>query len=365
VQLEAVRHEVLDLLGHGNKLASRIADRDIAKSGGKTEAVLTVLRARFQDVSGEVAEGVRQVTDPNTLDFLIAHAATCQSLGRFTKALNDSAAWRFSSNDEREHFTAQIRRMTEVWQQLFQSARRLNGRVHSITMPRQFFFRESEHFDFFKSDILPWMVEEHAANDNNDLRIWCAAASSGEEAYSLMMTLLEYFGADYKNWRCGLLATDISEKALTTARSGIYAADELEGVPQVMIDKYFKQVPEGYAVIKRLKKEVIYRRFNLMEQKLPFKKRFDCIWCRNVMIYFDNLTKHELVNRMYHSTVNGGYLLIGHSETLDRNQTKWEYVKPGVYRKSKDVPLAVGVAIPDNNSELAECVVQAPNAEAM
>ena len=83
------------------------------------------------------------------------------------------------------------------------------------------------------------------------------------------------------------------------------------------------------------------------------------------MIYFDNLTKHELVNRMYHSTVNGGYLLIGHSETLDRNQTKWEYVKPGVYRKSKDVPLAAGVAIPDSNGELAECVVQAPNAEAL
>ncbi|MDR0335481.1 MAG: protein-glutamate O-methyltransferase CheR [Planctomycetaceae bacterium] len=205
--------------------------------------------------------------------------------------------------------------------------------ANQITTNHTFFFREAEHFDFFKSDILPWMTAEHKKNGNNDLRIWCAAASSGEEPYTLIITLLEFFGADYKNWDCGLLATDVSEKALMAAKRGVYDATRLQGVSPTIINKYFKKTPEGFAVTEQVKKEVTIRRFNLMNKTLPFKKLFDCIWCRNVMIYFDMQTKIELVNRMYQQTVNGGYLLIGHSETLGRDQTRWTYVKPAVYRK--------------------------------
>jgi len=207
--------------------------------------------------------------------------------------------------------------------------------ANQITTNHTFFFREPEHFDFFRSDILPWMVSEHKARNDNDLRIWCAAASSGEEPYTLIITLLEHFGMDYKNWNCGLLATDVSEKALASAIDGVYVPARLQGVAPEILKKYFKKVPDGHAVTEQLKKEVTYRKFNLMNKTLPFKKKFDCIWCRNVMIYFDAPTKHELVNRMYNSTVNGGYLLIGHSETLERNQTKWKYVKPAVYRKEE------------------------------
>ena len=207
--------------------------------------------------------------------------------------------------------------------------------ANQITTNHTFFFREPDHFDFFKSDILPWMINEHKAKHDNDLRIWCAAASSGEEPYTLIITLLEYFGTDYKNWNCGLLATDVSEKALAAAVEGAYPQARLQGVSQAILKKYFKPIPDGYAVTDQLKKEVTYRRFNLMNKTLPFKKKFDCIWCRNVMIYFDTPTKHELVNRMYNATVNGGYLLIGHSETLDRGQTKWKYIKPAVYRKEE------------------------------
>ena len=207
--------------------------------------------------------------------------------------------------------------------------------ANQITTNHTFFFREPDHFDFFTSDILPWMVETHKAQNDSDLRIWCAAASSGEEPYTLVITLMEYFGADYKSWNCGLLATDVSEKALEAAIGGVYVPARLEGVPPAILRKYFKKVPDGYAVVDQLKREVTYRKFNLMHKSLPFRKKFDCIWCRNVMIYFDTPTKHELVNRMYDSTVNGGYLLIGHSETLDRNQTKWKYVKPAVYRKEE------------------------------
>jgi chemotaxis protein methyltransferase CheR len=207
--------------------------------------------------------------------------------------------------------------------------------ANQITTNHTFFFREPDHFDFFKSDILPWMVNEHRAKGDSDLRIWCAAASSGEEPYTLIITLLEHFGTDYKNWNCGLLATDVSEKALEAAIGGVYAPARLQGVPPAILSKYFRKVGENHVVTEQLKKEVTYRKFNLMNKTLPFKKKFDCIWCRNVMIYFDTPTKHELVNRMYESVVNGGYLLIGHSETLDRNQTKWKYVKPAVYRKEE------------------------------
>ena len=207
--------------------------------------------------------------------------------------------------------------------------------ANQITTNHTFFFREPDHFDFFKSDILPWMVSAHKARNDNDLRIWCAAASSGEEPYTLIITLLDYFGADYKNWNCGLLATDVSEKALEAAIGGIYVPTRLQGVSPTILNKYFRKVPEGHAVTDQLKREVTYRNFNLMNKTLPFKKKFDCIWCRNVMIYFDAPTKHDLVNRMYDVTVNGGYLLIGHSETLDRTKTKWKYVKPAVYRKEE------------------------------
>jgi chemotaxis protein methyltransferase CheR len=207
--------------------------------------------------------------------------------------------------------------------------------ANQITTNHTFFFRESDHFDFFKSDILPWMEQQHKAKNNKDMRIWCAAASSGEEPYTLIITLMEHFGPDYRNWDCGLLATDVSEKALTAAKRGIYDMNHLQGVSSAVVGKYFKKVPEGYEVIDALKREVTFRRFNLMNKTLPFKKPFDCIWCRNVMIYFDQQTKIDLVNRMYKQTVNGGYLLIGHSETLGRDQTPWKFIKPAVYRKEE------------------------------
>ncbi len=207
--------------------------------------------------------------------------------------------------------------------------------ANQITTNHTFFFRESDHFTFFTQTILPEMTQRHSAKNSNDLRIWCAAASSGEEPYTIIITMLEYFGANYSQWNAGLLCTDISEKALVQAKKAVYEQTRLQGVPQAILQKYFKKEADGWAVVDKVRKEAVIRRFNLMNKTLPFKKPFDCIWCRNVMIYFDTETKIELVNRMYNHTVNGGYLLIGHSETLGRDQTKWKYVKPAVYRKEE------------------------------
>ena len=207
--------------------------------------------------------------------------------------------------------------------------------ANQITTNHTFFFREPDHFDFFTRTILPEMTERHRAKNSNDLRIWCAAASSGEEPYTIIITMLEYFGMNYSQWNAGLLCTDISEKALIQAKQAVYDSTRIQGVPPAILQKYFKKEGEAWAVIDRVKNEAVIRRFNLMNKTFPFKKPFDCIWCRNVMIYFDTETKIELVNRMYNHTVNGGYLLIGHSETLGRGETKWKYIKPAVYRKEE------------------------------
>ncbi len=212
----------------------------------------------------------------------------------------------------------------------------LNELVNRISTNHTFFYRENEHFKFMREKALPELVRDHLARHDKDLRIWCAAASSGEEPYTIMVSLLEHFGRDYDQWDVGLLATDISETALTQAVTGVYPVDRMQLVPEGVRQKYFRELPDGqWAVADRLKKEITYRRFNLMNKSFPFRKQFDLIFCRNVMIYFDQTTRDELVHKLYDFTVPGGYLFIGHSETLGRDRTPWRYVMPAVYRKEK------------------------------
>ena len=135
------------------------------------------------------------------------------------------------------------------------------------------------------------------------------------------------------NWKAGLLATDISNRALNIAKEGLYDADSVKPMPPGLRNKYFKKRPDGdMEVIPQLKREVIYRKFNLMNN-LPFRKPFHVVLCRNVMIYFDGPTKINLVNKIYNHMVPGGYLFIGHSETLPRDKTPFKYVCPAVYKK--------------------------------
>jgi len=213
-----------------------------------------------------------------------------------------------------------------------QSGQALDALVNKISTNHTFFFREKDHFDFLRETVLPDVVK--GIGGEKDLRMWCAACSSGEESYALALLLKEYFGVDYTNWNAGLLATDISARVLSLASDGVYAVDRIAEVPPALKRKYFKQVDKDhYRVVDALKKEVTYRRFNLMNTTFPFKKPFHIIFCRNVMIYFDVQTRDALANRFFDCMVPGGYLFIGHSETLGRDRCRFEYVKPAVYRK--------------------------------
>jgi chemotaxis protein methyltransferase CheR len=203
--------------------------------------------------------------------------------------------------------------------------------LNKITTNHTFFMRETEHFDYFRDKILPYL--QKTVRDK-DLRIWSAGCSSGEEPSTLAMIINDYFGRDKVLWNTKVLATDISDRALQIAKLGQYSNEQLASLPMNWRSNYFgKANNENSVLIDNIRNEIIYRKFNLMDKVFPFKKKFHVIFCRNVMIYFDNKTKMNLVNKFYELTESGGYLFIGHSEALNRGETRYKYVRPAVYRK--------------------------------
>ncbi len=214
------------------------------------------------------------------------------------------------------------------------SGQALGELINRISTNHTFFFREQDHFDFFRKTILPETTDRLKKERSNDLRIWCAGCSFGDEPYTFIITMMEHFGMDYKNWNAGLLATDISAAALSAAKAGIYPEERLKMVPPLLKQKYFRDLADGtFQVADALKKELTFRRLNLMNPHLPFRKPFHLISCRNVMIYFDQPTRNALVRRFFDITIPGGYLFIGHSETLRNEDCPYAYVRPAIYRK--------------------------------
>jgi chemotaxis protein methyltransferase CheR len=189
--------------------------------------------------------------------------------------------------------------------------------------------REPEHFEYLKSVILPY-VEQN--NRGRDFNVWCAASSTGQEPYSLIMTIEDYFSARGLNWNVKLLATDIDTDVLKRAKDGIYSSDMLKDVKSEWMRKYFlKRDGDNFQVIDKLRNMIEFRQFNLMHPITAFKQ-YDLISCRNVMIYFDGETKNALVERFFDVTKEGGYFYIGHAESVTRT-SRYTYVKPAVYRK--------------------------------
>jgi chemotaxis protein methyltransferase CheR len=203
--------------------------------------------------------------------------------------------------------------------------------LDKITTNHTFFMREADHFDYFRDKALPYIA---STVKDKDLRIWSAACSSGEEPYTLAMIIDEFFEKGKMWWDTKILATDISNNVLDIAKKGIYSKERVAALPAQWKLNYFKELDTEYSILtEKIRNEVIYRKLNLMDSVFPFKRKFHVIFCRNVMIYFDNKTKNELVEKLYDLTEYGGYLFIGHSESLNRDVTRYKYVIPAVYRK--------------------------------
>lgn len=200
--------------------------------------------------------------------------------------------------------------------------------LDKLTTNYTFFMREREHLEFFCQSIIPDIVRRH--EKDKILSIWSAGCSSGEEPYNISMYLMDYLGPQARHWDTRLLATDISSQALSAARRGIYELPDT--IPPEWKRKYFVQERDGYyAVAPMIKENVIFRTFNLMDP-IHFRRKFDVIFCRNVMIYFDQPTKDALVRRFYDATVPGGYLLISYSENLS-SSTPYRRLAPATFQK--------------------------------
>ena len=206
--------------------------------------------------------------------------------------------------------------------------------VNMLSTNHTFFMREAEHFDFLKTVVLPQLRQKE--NSKKDLCIWCAAASTGQEPYTLAMLLMDYFGLEHGEWDTKVLATDISTEALKRAVEGIYTKEQLEPMPETWKRRFFhiRTNREGvlYEVSKEVKEQVIFRQFNLMSP-FPFKRRMHIIFLRNVMIYFDRETRRELIQKLYDVMEPGGYLFIGKTETLERGIMPFQMIESSIYRK--------------------------------
>ena len=203
--------------------------------------------------------------------------------------------------------------------------------INVLTTNHTYFMREPIHFQYMQKVVLPYLKRKEAGE--KDLRIWSAAASTGEEPYTLAMVLMDYFGLEHGEWDTKVLATDVSTRVLEQAAAGIYSREQIEPLPERWKRRFFEIHSGGECRVREeLKREVIFRRFNLMDP-FPFKRRFHVVFLRNVMIYFRDDVKYRLLDKIYEFMEPGGYLFIGTTESLDKSRTAFEYVEPSIYRR--------------------------------
>ncbi len=211
------------------------------------------------------------------------------------------------------------------------------GLLDAISTNTTHLFREIRHFNLLREIIEKWTADRTWRAQHSVLRIWSAGCSSGEEPHSIAMVAHDAV-ANHPNLELKILATDLSTQVLSRAKLGIYDIHRVGTVPPEYRNRYMQRVNRDkhtyLQLAPDLRRVITFARFNLMTEKFPFRNGFHVIFCRNVMIYFDRKTQHTLVNKMAGQLVNGGYLMIGHSESLNGTQHPLTYVEPTVYMKA-------------------------------
>lgn len=203
--------------------------------------------------------------------------------------------------------------------------------INAITTNLTSFFREKHHFEFLKKTLVPNLLKENRATKR--VRIWSAGCSTGEEPYSIAMTVADMFPI---GWDVKILATDLDSNVLEKASSGEYSANSTTGLEPEILKKWFFKDKQGenYKVKPALKKMIHFKRLNLL-QKWPMKGTFDLIFCRNVVIYFDKETKEGLFNNYANILIPQGHLFLGHSESMSKEQKNFNSLGKTMYQKIK------------------------------
>ena len=206
--------------------------------------------------------------------------------------------------------------------------------INAVTTNLTSFFRESHHFDFLRNEYLPARAAD--SKGSRRIRIWCSAASTGEEPYSITMSIIEAL-PDWDRWDIRVLATDLDTNVLQTCVEGVYGEDRVRGLPKSRLDRFFDPVGERgerkYKVKPELASMISFRQLNLMHP-LPMKGPIDIVFCRNVIIYFDKETQRDLFKRVAPLQRPGDVLILGHSESLLKVSDAWNLVGKTIYRKN-------------------------------
>lgn len=201
--------------------------------------------------------------------------------------------------------------------------------IDALSTNHTAFWREASHFEFLRREVIPKL------RGKPRIDVWSAPCSTGEEAYTLAITMMEELGAAAAGVR--VYGTDISTRALAKAQAGTYCPDRLSGVPPGLIRKYFTASGPNFQVLPEVRRLVEFERVNLIEP-VRGNRIFQVIFCRNMLIYFDKPTQERVVNELARHLEPGGYLFVGHSESLMGIRQPLEYVKPAIYRSAAHRP---------------------------
>jgi len=213
------------------------------------------------------------------------------------------------------------------------SGREIISLIDVISTNVTHFYRESDHFNFLRDIFLEWQNE-----GKDKFRFWCAAASTGQEPYTIAITLKESEKSKYIDWK--LLATDISTTVLAQCHRAVYTREHVKPVPMALQTKYFTRETgdDGdtyYRVNEILKNRIKFARLNLSKIPFPMKGPLDMVFCRNVMIYFDREVKTRLISEIHRLLRPGGYLVVGHAESLTGIENNFRIIRPSIYIKPK------------------------------
>lgn len=209
--------------------------------------------------------------------------------------------------------------------------------IDAITTNETYFFRHETDFDFLRTVVIPEVEKKQAGSQAKTIKVWSSASSTGEEPYTIAMTIAEALDSN-SGWNIQIIASDINVSVLNAAEKGIYGPYAVSRLTPYAINKYFERIKpqaaneeEKYLVKQQFKKLVRFKRHNLKDTMTLMK--FDCIFCRNVLIYFDNDSKTHVIENLYNSLNEGGYLILGHAESLMRIKTNFKYVRPSIYKR--------------------------------
>lgn len=216
----------------------------------------------------------------------------------------------------------QLENPEDLYKLLTQNAGKCTDFIDSITTNLTRFFRNDAHFKVLKNTVWPWLKKKN--QHKKTIKIWSAGCSTGEEPYSLIISAFERI-PEFKDWQFKILASDISLKVLMKAKQGFYPQSKLGQVPSPILEKYFTKMDEGYTVNSDIKKLIKFDYHNLMND-CSFSD-FDMIFCRNVIIYFDEATQKKVTDKFYRVLSDPGILFLGHSESLFFMETNFRQTK--------------------------------------